>query len=86
MIVDDRSTPVNSKTQPPTAPSRDLRCCRYIDPSCSLPKATNHILRWIGTAWCPQKPQKCGITGLLCLDKPVSGQGEGGVLHHPSQP
>ena len=49
----------------------------HIDPSCSLSKATNHILYWIGTAktMVPKKTQKCGNTGSPCLDKPVLGQG-----------
>ena len=52
----------------------------HIDPSCSLHKATNHILHWIGSAktMVPKKGQKCGSTESLWLDKPVLGQGAGG--------
>ena len=38
----------------------------HIDPSCSLHKATNYILYWIGTSkmMVPKKIQKCGNTGF----------------------
>ena len=53
-----------------------------MDPSCSLHKATNHILCWIGT---PQndgskiEAKQCGNNGSPCLDKPMLGRGGGGT-------
>ena len=45
-----------------------------VDPSCSLHKATNHILYWIGTAkMMVPKSQECGNTGSHYLDRPVFG-------------
>ena len=44
-----------------------------VDPSCSLHKATNRVLYWIGTAktMVPKKTQKCQNTRSPCLDKPL---------------
>ena len=50
----------------------------HVDPSCSLHKATNHILYWIGTAETivPKKAQKCGRKpdGGGCIEWPTHRQ------------
>ena len=56
----------------------------YIDPSCSLHKATGHILYWIRATkkWFQKRPKSVENTGLPCLDKPVSGKGRKHIQQH----
>ena len=48
-----------------------------MDPSRSLHKTTARMLYWNGTTktMVPKRAQKCGNTGLRCLDMPVLGRG-----------
>ena len=65
----------------PTPGMHNLTLIWTLPAACSLHKATNHFLYWIGPAktMVLKKAQKCGNTGSLCLDKPALQHSWGGA-------
>ena len=78
-MVHDPKRGYNRPAYTPKQEHMELHLHQHFDthdgPSCSLHKATNHILYWTGTPtmMVPKQAKRCGNTGSPCLYKPMLG-------------